>query len=124
MARKSDTATMLATGRTLPPAVIQEVAGDWADEVLAKSDGLPERSSVTFPLEDFATATSNRGYDVVQVARQAAKATLGDTAYAARTKKGYYIGSKTATTDAVTDADGTVTTPPMLTVETYWKVKP
>ena len=117
-----------AGGKSLPADVIAEVRGDWSNDALTKSDGLPARSTVSFPLEDFDTAKSNRGFDVLSIARDACKTALGAEDYAAKCAT-FRIGTKTEVSDPVkavkADAakgiEASPAIPAMLTVHTYWK---
>ena len=121
-------APIKSKGATLDPAIVKEVTDDWNTDAVQKGE---VASEVAIVLEDFATARSNRGYDVVEVARAAASTAMG-AAYKTKTKGGMFIGSKTWTdtvedTPAVTDKEGNVTTPAVthdvLHVQTYWKTK-
>ena len=110
-----------ASAGTLPADVITEVQADWGTDPVKSG---AEASCVTFPLDrgpDGALLRSNRGFDVLQVARTAAG-----------TRKGYKVGTRTVVntvTDAVDEVlneDGSVKKEGVpavctLTVFTYWK---
>jgi hypothetical protein len=101
-------------GSTLDAVTLAEVTADWSDaEVIA---GTLE-SKVTMPVDPTVESfRSNRGFDVLEAARTAAKAAMGDayTAKLAEGPFGTFIGSKTKVRKL---DDGSE----VLDVTTYWK---